>query len=119
MKTTVSKLAKLPVIAAIRRYWVLFTLLALCGGLLLSNLLWPVFGAFLWVPALSLGAVGTALLIRNVFNSKTSDLDADSGRFEREWHDLDSRTRVILTVVQLSVYILAAAIVAAAIACRG
>lgn len=115
---TINKLLKLPVISAIARYWVLFTVLALLAVLLITNVLFAVVGAMLWIPALVLGCMGSALLLRNVFNAETTDKDVDSGKFEAEWGSLDSKTRITLTVVQILVYFLGACIVAAAIAMR-
>jgi hypothetical protein len=106
----------LAVVSFLGRYWLLLLILAILAALLITNVLWTVTGAMLWVPALTFGAMATALLLRNIFNKSTSDEDADSGRFDQEWDKLDAKTRVVLTVIQILVYFLGAAIIAAAVA---
>ena len=117
-RPTIKKLNATPVLGVFTRYWILFVVLAVLAALIVSNILFSVVGAMLWVPAGVLASMGSALLARNVFNSQTSDKDADTGRFEAEWNNLDLRTRVILTVAQLLVYFLGACIIFASIASR-
>lgn len=108
----------IPVVSFFLRYWLIIALLAIFAGLIFSNALFSVVGMLLYLPALSLGSLATALLLRNVFNSETTDADADSGKFQQEWDQLDARTRVILTVAQILVYLLCVSMIAAALAVR-
>ena len=117
-ETAVETVKHAPVVSFFLRYWLIIVLLVIFGGLVFSNALFSVVGMLLYLPALLLGSLSAALLMRNVFNSGTTDKDADEGRFNKEWDELDSRTRVILSVVQLAVYLLCASIIAAALASR-
>jgi len=108
----------LPVISFLWRYWLILALLAIFAGLIFSNSLFAVVGMFIYIPALSLGSLAFALLLRNVFNDDTTDADADSGRFRREWDELEPKTRVTLTVVQILVYLFCVSIITAALASR-
>jgi hypothetical protein len=107
-----------PIVSFFLRYWLIVSLLSAFIGLIASNALFSVVGMLIYLPALSLGALSTALLLRNIFNSKTTDQDADTGRFNKEWDELDGRTRVILTVIQILVYLLCVSMITAALAAR-
>lgn len=115
---TFTKLNSTPVVGVFTRYWILFLSLVILSALIISNILFSVVGAMLWVPAGVLASMASALLTRNIFNSQTSDRDADTGRFAGDWDLLDARTRVILTVGQILVYFLGSCIIFSSIASR-
>lgn len=97
------------------RYWPLLVMVGLAVGLALSNTLFQAMGTLIYLPVLVLGAAAVALLLRNILHHDTSDADADSGRFVREWKELSMDARVKLTVLQFLVYFLGACWIAAAL----
>lgn len=112
MKNLLNKLANLPWIKFIRRYWVLLAATALFLILALSNTLFSILGTFVYIPALTLAGMVSALFLRNVFNSKTTDDFSDRGLYDLEWEKLDGKTKVIISVVQIGFYFIGACIVA-------
>lgn len=103
------------IVAFFLRYWWLLLLVVLASLLIFSDVLFKAVGMLVYLPVLVLGSMSVALLLRNVFNSETSDDDADTGRFTAEWKKLDPKTRVILTVVQILVYYTGACWIASAL----
>ena len=99
----------------LKRYWILLVLWLASSAAVWTNVTFLMLGTVLYVPFLALAAFLIALLIRNVFNTDTTDADSDSGRFAREWNEISVERRVTLTVVQILVYFLGTCLIAASI----
>lgn len=102
----------------VKRYWVLLVLWLAASVVAKFNIAFLYLGLIIYIPFLTLSAFLVGLLIRNVFNSETSDHDSDSGQFTREWKALPPEKRVTLSVYQLLVYFMGACLIAAAVASR-
>lgn len=113
-----SFLRGLAVVSFFARYWIILLILGILAAVIITGVLWTVAGAMIWIPALTVGAMATALLLRNIFNRQTTDADADSGRYDEMWEGLDDKTKVLYTIVQLLGYFIGACIVAASMALR-
>lgn len=102
--------------AYFKRYWVLLALFGIAVALIFSNVIFDALGTMVYLPALTLGAALSALLLRNVINRDTTDADADSGYTARAWKRLSARDRAIWAKVEILAYFLGACLIASALA---
>jgi hypothetical protein len=101
--------------AFVARYRVLLALFALAVALIFSNVLFDAIGAMIYLPALTIGASLSALLLRNVINRDTTDADADSGYTTRAWRRLGYRDRALWAKIEILAYFLGACLIASAL----
>ena len=101
--------------AFVARYRVLLVLFALAVALIFSNVLFDAIGAMIYLPALTIGASLSALLLRNVINRDTTDADADSGYTARAWKRLGYRDRALWAKIEILAYFLGACLIASAL----
>lgn len=100
----------------IKRYYKLLAVAALFIVLSRFDAVFSLIGTFLYLPALVAAAAATGLLLRNLFNDKTSDAHVDSGEYVKVWNELEPKERFKYTYWQWITYFIGACIVAAAIA---
>ena len=99
----------------LRRYWPILILLAVAWLLPTSNSAFAMLGMVVYVPAAALTVVATALLMRHLVNRKTTDDYRAKGQLKLDWASLPANQKVWVFKIELWVWILALAIVCAAI----
>ncbi len=93
----------------------LLVLFALAVALIFSNVLFDAIGAMIYLPALTIGAALSALLLRNVINRDTTDADADSGYTARRGGGLGIATARCGQKIEILAYFLGACLIASAL----
>jgi hypothetical protein len=119
----------LHIVAFVRRYWKLSLWLVATILCVRNDTLLEKIGFFVYLPALGVGLTWCALLVRHIFFNKTLDAYVDNrvdfiddptltepdkivhvSNFTEDFHRLDGRTKVILTMSVTMALILAIAI---------
>jgi len=103
-----------PVWPIFTRYWPLLCIFTGSIFLAMNDWMFKLFGQLIYLPLLAIGSALSALLIRNLIFSSTSEADVDSGWFTAEWKKLDPALRVTLTVAIVLTLFLGCAWIAAA-----
>lgn len=114
-----------PIIDYLKRYWLILVVLGALISLYLSGTLGVTMHGALIIPIFLMIAAGSALLLRDLFNRKTTDpyvsekTELEDGskvsRIEAEWNALTPFQRILLTKVEFAVYLIVAGTVAAAL----
>jgi hypothetical protein len=102
-----------PVISFLRRYWWIALIIIACVWLVFSPGAFRLLDLFVYLPCAFGITVGLPLLWRNIFHSKTTDADVDSGDYTRFYRQLDTRTRCLIVTFQWMGYVIASAIIVA------
>ncbi len=103
-----------PLTPLFARYWPLIVIFVGSIFLALNDWMFKLLGQLIYLPLLAIGSALSALLIRNLIFSSTSEADVDSGWFTAEWKKLDPALRVTLTVAIVLTLFLGCAWIAAA-----
>lgn len=98
------------------RYWWLFVIFGAAVALCFSKALFNLFGTMIYIPALTVGAELTALLIRNIVNRDTTDKDADNGTLAQGYFAMTTSERYRWAQIQHLVRFLGAALIASQLA---
>lgn len=107
------------------RYWVLLVVVLVNLGVNLAKwstvdpetgeLVWHSLfgwaGSLAYAPMYVSLAMALALYIRSVVNRETTEMESINGEFVTWWKDLDPKTKVILTVIQLLIYLVCASLI--------
>lgn len=109
-------LRKTVVFGILIRYWWLFVIFGAAVALCFSKALFNLFGTMIYIPALTVGAELTALLIRNIVNRDTTDADADNGNLAQGYFAMSPAERYRWSQIQHLVRFLGAALIASQLA---
>jgi hypothetical protein len=106
--------SKLPIIGYIKRYWVLLAAIAILIWAYTSGALALTMRGALLIPIFTLIAGASALLLRNVYNRKTTDRYADdSDKIKVDWDELTPLQRILITKAEFLVYFAGGCVIAA------
>lgn len=94
-----------------KRYWPLILGLILSFAIFTNDVLFGFLGTVIYVPALAFLGILTAILLRNIFNSNTTDKYVDEKGYNKDFHDLPPREKVWLTTLQFWVYLIFAGMI--------
>lgn len=100
-----------PVTSFFRRYWWILLVIAATIYAMFSPTAFRLFDLLVYLPAAFAITFGLPLLWRNVFHSKTTDDDVDSGHYAKSYQSLEERDRVWLVTIQWVCYVIASAII--------
>jgi hypothetical protein len=100
--------------AFFKRY--LFLHIALVIAIVAILTPWPfaLFGTIIYLPALALSSICTALGIRHFFFRQTLDADAASGWFVQKWQELPDAQRIYANLAVVCAFFIGICIIAAA-----
>ena len=106
--------SKMPIISYIKRYWILLAAIALLIWAYTSGTLALTMRGALLIPIFTLIAAASALLLRNVYNRKTTDKYADDKEWiTRDWDSLTPFQRIAITKAEFLIYFFGGSIIAA------
>jgi len=106
--------SKLPIIGYIKRYWILLLVIAVLIWAYTSGALALTMRGALLIPIFTLIAGASALLLRNVYNRKTTDKYADDKDWiTKDWDSLTPFQRIVITKAEFLIYFFGGAIIAA------
>jgi hypothetical protein len=106
----------IPILSFISRYWLPLLFFAASIFVALNDTIFARFGAVVYLPMLFIGAGLCAKLMRHFFDGKTLDAYVRGPDFKRDFDQLSPEGKVILVFVTGWAYLLAAALIAAALA---
>lgn len=110
----IMNLLKLPIISYIKRYWILLAATALLIWAYTSGTLALTMRGALLIPIFTLVAAASGLLLRNVFNRRTTDKYVENESWiTRDWADLTPFQRILLTKIEYAIYFLGGCVIAA------
>lgn len=102
-----------PIVSFIRRYWWIALIIIACVWMVFSPGAFGLLDLFVYLPMAFAITIGLPLFFRNVFHSKTTDADVDSGDYARHYRQLDTKTRCLIVTFQWIGYVIASAIIVA------
>jgi hypothetical protein len=106
--------SKLPIIGYIKRYWILLVVIAILIWAYTSGALALTMRGALLIPIFTLIAGASALLLRNVYNRKTTDKYVDEkDLIKNDWENLTPFQRIAITKAEFLIYFFGGAIIAA------
>jgi hypothetical protein len=106
--------SKLPIIGYIKRYWILLAVITILIWAYTSGALALTMRGALLIPIFTLIAGASALLLRNVYNRKTTDRYADdSDKIKVDWDELTPLQRILITKAEFLVYFAGGCVIAA------
>ena len=106
--------SKLPIINYIKRYWILLAVIAVLIWAYTSGPLALTMRGALLIPIFTLIAGASGLLLRNVYNRKTTDRYADDAdKIKTDWDDLTPLQRILITKAEFLVYFAGGCVIAA------
>jgi len=106
--------SKLPIIGYIKRYWILLAVIAILIWAYTSGALALTMRGALLIPIFTLIAGASALLLRNVYNRKTTDRYVDDkDSITKDWDSLTPFQRIVITKGEFLIYFFGGAIIAA------
>jgi hypothetical protein len=106
--------SKLPIIGYIKRYWVLLAAIAILIWAYTSGALALTMRGALLIPIFTLIAGASALLLRNVYNRKTTDKYVDEkDLIKNDWENLTPFQRIAITKAEFLIYFFGGSIIAA------
>ena len=106
--------SKLPIINYIKRYWILLAVIAVLIWAYTSGALALTMRGALLIPIFTLIAGASGLLLRNVYNRKTTDRYADDKDWiTKDWDSLTPFQRIVITKAEFLIYFFGGAIIAA------
>ena len=106
--------SKLPIIGYIKRYWVLLAVITILIWAYTSGALALTMRGALLIPIFTLIAAASALLLRNVYNRRTTDRYSDDNDWiTRDWDSLTPFQRIVITKAEFLIYFFGGSIIAA------
>ena len=103
-----------PIIGYIKRYWILLLVIAVLIFAYTSGALALTMRGALLIPIFTLIAAASALLLRNVYNRKTTDKYADDKDWiTKDWDSLTPFQRIVITKAEFLIYFFGGSIIAA------
>ena len=106
--------SKLPIIGYIKRYWILLAVITILIWAYTSGALALTMRGALLIPIFTLIAGASALLLRNVYNRKTTDRYADDKDWiTKDWDSLTPFQRIVITKGEFLIYFFGGSIIAA------
>jgi len=103
-----------PVIGYIKRYWILLLVIAVLIFAYTSGALALTMRGALLLPIFTLIAAASALLLRNVYNRKTTEKYADDKDWiAKDWDSLTPFQRIAITKAEFLIYFFGGSIIAA------
>lgn len=106
--------SKSPIIDYVKRYWILLAVIAVLIWAYTSGALAVTMRGALLIPIFTLIAGASGLLLRNVYNRKTTDRYAsDSDKIKTDWDELTPLQRIIITKAEFLAYFAGGCIIAA------
>jgi len=104
----------MPIIGYIKRYWILLAVIAILIWAYTSGSLALTMRGALLIPIFTLIAGAAGLLLRNVYNRKTTDKYVDNKDWiSRDWADITPFQRLLLTKIEALAYFLGGCVIAA------
>jgi hypothetical protein len=104
----------LPVVGYLKRYWILLAVIFVLIWAYTSGALALTMRGALIIPIFLTISAAAALLLRNVFNRRTTDKYVDNkDLIERDWASLSPFQKILLTKIEFAVYFLGGCIIAA------
>ena len=105
---------KSPIINYVKRYWILLAVIAILIWAYTSGALALTMRGALLIPIFTLIAGASGLLLRNVYNRKTTDRYADDKDWiTKDWDSLTPFQRIVITKGEFLIYFFGGAIIAA------
>jgi hypothetical protein len=106
--------SKLPIIGYIKRYWILLAVITILIWAYTSGALALTMRGALLIPIFTLIAGASALLLRNVYNRKTTDKYVDEkDLIKNDWENLTPFQRIAITKAEFLIYFFGGSIIAA------
>ena len=103
-----------PVIGYIKRYWILLLVIAVLIFAYTSGALALTMRGALLIPIFTLIAAASALLLRNVYNRRTTDRYSDDNEWiTKDWDSLTPFQRIAITKAEFLIYFFGGSIIAA------
>lgn len=105
---------KIPIITYLKRYWPLLLVLAVLIYAYTSGAIGVAMKGLLLIPIFTLTAAASGLLLRNVYNRKTTDRYVDDKELiTKDWDSLTSWQRILITKAEALAYFLGGSLIAA------
>ena len=106
--------SKLPIINYIKRYWILLLVITVLIWAYTSDALALTMRGALLIPIFTLIAGASGLLLRNVYNRKTTDKYVDDkDLIKNDWNSLTPFQRIVITKVEFLAYFAGGCLIAA------
>ena len=106
--------SKLPIINYVKRYWILLLVITVLIWAYTSGALALTMRGALLIPIFTLIAGASGLLLRNVYNRKTTDRYADDeDKIKTDWDELTPLQRILITKAEFLVYFAGGCVIAA------
>lgn len=106
--------SKLPIINYIKRYWILLLVITVLIWAYTSGALALTMRGALLIPIFTLIAGASGLLLRNVYNRKTTDKYVDDkDLIKNDWNSLTPFQRIVITKVEFLAYFVGGCLIAA------
>ena len=104
----------IPILSYIKRYWILLAVIGILIWTYTSGALALTMRGALIIPIFVLISAAASLLLRNVFNRKTTDKYVDHKTWiALDWSNLSPFQRILITKIEFLTYFLGGCIVAA------